>query len=92
MLLRDEHFVNPDWLLYGKGTKLLMPTPKEMFKVNEANKSNSHYASSECMMICDAIKRRDPNRKEELVAKILMYINSLDIPLADTKDMTQKKE
>ena len=83
--LRDEYFMNPEWLKYGKGTSKLM-------QVNHIKESISRYGSSECMMICDAIKRRDTNYQEELVAKVLMFINSLDIPLGSREDELEKKE
>jgi len=90
--LRDEHFMNPEWLKYGKGTSLIIPTPTKLMQTNHSEEPLSRYGSSECMMICDAIKRRDPNYQEELVAKLLMFINSLDIPLASREDEQEKKE
>jgi len=90
--LRDEHFMNPEWLKYGKGTSLLIPSPTKLMQANHIKEPISRYGSSECMMICDAIKRRDPNYQEELVAKVLMFINSLDIPLASREDEQEKKE
>lgn len=90
--LRDEHFMNPVWLKTGKGAKQVIPTPSELFQANHAEEPQNRYGTSECMMVCDAIKRRDPKYTEELVAKVLMYINSLDIPLANNVDVPEKKE
>lgn len=84
--LRDEHFLNPEWLKTGKGTQLIVPSPSEIMKANHLKEPSSRYGTSECMMVCDAIKRRDKKYTEEIVAKILIYINSLDIPLANIKD------
>jgi len=90
-LLRDEHFMNPEWLKTGKGTSLIIPSPSEIMKANHIAEPHNRYGSSECMMICDSIKRRHPDHTEQLVAKVLMYINSLDIPLASREDDSQKK-
>jgi len=90
--LRDEHFINPEWIKSGKGTALLVPSPSDLMKSNHVEEPLNRYSSSECMMICDAIKRRDSKYTEELVAKVLMYINSLDIPLANREDEKEKKE
>ena len=90
-LLRDEHFMNPEWLKTGKGPSPIIPSPSEMMKANYAAEPHNRYGSSECMMICDAIKRRHSEYTEELVAKVLMYINSLDIPLEGREDNSEKK-
>lgn len=91
-MLRDEHFMNPEWLKTGKGTQQIIPSPSELMKANHIKEPQSRYGSSECMVICDAIKRRDPKHTEELVAKVLTYISSLDIPLANSEDDDEKKE
>ena len=90
--LRDEHFMNPDWLINGKGARQIVPTPSELFQANHVEEPQNRYGTSECMIICDSIKRRDPKYTEELVAKVLMYINSLNIPLASKEDDSEKKE
>ena len=90
--LRDEHYMNPEWLKTGKGTMRVSPTPSELFQAKHTEEPQNRYGTSECMMVCDAIKRRDAKYTEELVAKVLMYINSLDIPLANSEDNLEKKE
>lgn len=91
-MLRDEHFMNPEWLKTGKGALQIIPSPSELMRANHIKEPQSRYGSSECMVICDAIKRRDSSYTEEIVAKVLTFINSLDIPLANKEDDVQKIE
>ena len=78
--LTVDYHINPDWLLHGKGSSLLLssPTKYDEFFVKEPT---SPYVSSECKIICEAITRRDPAHREMLIVKLLEFINSLDIPL-----------
>lgn len=91
-MLRDVHYMNPEWLKTGKGSKQIIPTPSEIMKANQIKEPQSRYGTSECMVICDAIKRRDPAYTEEIVAQVLTFINSLNIPLANKRDNAEKKE
>ena len=85
--LNIEHQLNPEWLLYGRGTQTLIPPPSQYHKGLSVIEPIGKYGSSTCTIICDAIHRRDEAHRELLVADILKYINSLDYPLAkDNQD------
>ena len=76
--LNIEYQLNPEWLYYGKGSMLITPSHS---KLCTTEKREDPYKSSSCMIICDAIHRREPKEREMLVAKLLEFINSLNLPL-----------
>ena len=91
--LNVEYHLNDEWLLFGRGARITIPpAPRSYSNVEDLVKNP--YKSSSCMIICEAIQRRSENQREILVAKILQYINQLNLPLVEEeKDkVVQKKD